>query len=149
VVVDTDMNELPAGADAETVKAVRVTTNEGSSIARRCWTKPRGCFRARGRVIAGVIAFYASARSLQIGDGVEVIALTSVTANLIAIFGGIIVFHDPIGSGPVEIGARFLAFCFVIAGAALMPPPMRATPDTASASSQPQRAASLHALGDD
>src|SRR5215211_2071289 len=51
-------------------------------------------------MIAGVIAFYASARSLQIGDGVEVIALTSVTANLIAIFGGIVVFHDPIGSGP-------------------------------------------------
>jgi len=51
-------------------------------------------------MIAGVIAFYASARSLQIGNGVEVIAITSVVANLAAIFGGIIVFHDPIGSGP-------------------------------------------------
>jgi hypothetical protein len=80
-------------------------------------------------MIAGVIAFYASARSLQIGNGVEVIALTSVAANLTAIIGGIIVFHDPIGSGPPEIGARFLAFCLVIAGAALMPAPMRATPD--------------------
>jgi hypothetical protein len=68
---------------------------------------------------------------LQIGDGVEVIALTSVAANLAAIMGGILVFHEPIGSGPVEIGARFLAFCLVIAGAALMPAPMRATPDTA------------------
>ena len=79
-------------------------------------------------MIAGVIAFYASARSLQIGDGVEVIALTSVAANLTAILGGIIIFHDPIGSGPVGITARFLAFCLVIAGAALMPGPMRATP---------------------
>lgn len=78
-------------------------------------------------MIAGVIAFYASARSLQIGDAVEVIALTSVAANLAAILGGIIVFHDPIGSGPAGITARFLAFCFVIAGAALMPGPMRAT----------------------
>jgi hypothetical protein len=95
-------------------------------------------------LIAGVIAFYASARSLQIGDGVEVIALTSVTANLIAIIGGIIVFHDPIGSGPAGIGARFLAFCLVIAGAALMPAPMRATPDAASPTSQPQPAASPH-----
>ena len=43
-------------------------------------------------VIAGVIAFYASARSLQIGDGVGVIAITSVTANLTAIIGGILVF---------------------------------------------------------
>ena len=80
-------------------------------------------------LVAGVIAFYASARSLQIGDGVEVIALTSVTANLTAIIGGILVFHDPIGSGTVGITGRFLAFCLVIAGAALMPAPMRATPD--------------------
>jgi drug/metabolite transporter (DMT)-like permease len=80
-------------------------------------------------MIAGVIAFYASARSLQIGDGVEVIAITSVIANLAAIFGGIIVFHDPIGSGTPGITARFFAFCLVIAGAALMPAPMRATPD--------------------
>jgi drug/metabolite transporter (DMT)-like permease len=81
-------------------------------------------------LIAGVIAFYASARSLQIGEAVEVIALTSVAANLAAILGGILVFHDPIGSGPLAITARFLAFCLVIAGAALMPAPMRATPDT-------------------
>jgi drug/metabolite transporter (DMT)-like permease len=80
-------------------------------------------------LIAGMIAFYASARSLQIGDGVEVIALTSVTANLTAIIGGILVFHDPICSGAVGITGRFLAFCLVIAGAALMPAPMRATPD--------------------
>jgi hypothetical protein len=36
---------------------------------------------------------------------------------------------EPIGSGRLEIGARFLAFCLVIAGAALMPAPMRAAPD--------------------
>ena len=41
---------------------------------------------------------------------------------------GILVFHDPIGSGAVGITGRFLAFCLVIAGAALMPAPMRATP---------------------
>ena len=34
---------------------------------------------------------------------------------------------SPIGSGPLAIGARFVAFCLVIAGAALMPvPPRRA-----------------------
>jgi drug/metabolite transporter (DMT)-like permease len=90
-------------------------------------------------LIAGVIAFYASARSLQIGNGVEVIALTSVTANLTAILGGILVFHEPIGSGALEITGRFLAFCLVIAGAALMPAPMRATP---AAASTPSRATS-------
>ncbi len=82
-------------------------------------------------MIAGVISFYASARSLQIGNGVEVIAITSVAANLTAILGGVVVFHDPIGSGAPAITARFLAFCLVIAGAALMPAPMRATPEAA------------------
>jgi drug/metabolite transporter (DMT)-like permease len=82
-------------------------------------------------IVAAVIAFYASARSLQIGEGVEVIALTSVAANLAAILGGIVVFHEPIGSGALATTARFLAFCLVIGGAALMPAPMRAAPETA------------------
>ena len=82
-------------------------------------------------LIAGVISFYASARSLQIGEAVEVIALTSVAANLGAIFGGIVVFHEPIGTESLEISARFLAFCLVFTGAALMPGPTRATPDAA------------------
>ena len=85
-------------------------------------------------LIAGVIAFYASARSLQIGEAVEVIALTSVAANLVAILGGIIVFHEPIGSGPLGVTARVVAFCLVIAGAALMPAPMRATQASSQAS---------------
>jgi drug/metabolite transporter (DMT)-like permease len=72
-------------------------------------------------LIAGVISFYASARSLQICEAVEVIAITSVAANLAAILGGILVFGEPIGTGPLEIGARLLAFCLVIAGAALVP----------------------------
>jgi hypothetical protein len=38
-----------------------------------------------------------------------------VAANLAAIIGGILVFHEPTGSGTVGIGARFLAFCLVIA----------------------------------
>jgi drug/metabolite transporter (DMT)-like permease len=77
---------------------------------------------------AWIVSFYVSARSLQLGPGLEVIALTSVTANAVAIAGGILVFHDPIGSGPPEIAGRLLAFLLVIAGAALMPAPTRATP---------------------
>jgi hypothetical protein len=92
-------------------------------------------------LLAGAIAFYASARSLQLGPGVEVIALTSVAANLVAITGGILVFHEPIGSGPLATSARVLAFCLVIVGAALMPvehaaprEPGTGRPVTASAS---------------
>ena len=78
-------------------------------------------------LIASVGAFYASARGLQLGPGVEVIALTSVAANLIAIVGGILVFRDPVGSGALEITGRMLAFCLVVVGAALIPAPVRAT----------------------
>ena len=74
---------------------------------------------------ASVIAFYASARGLQVGPGVEVIALTSVAANLIAIVGGVLVFRDSIGTGAVEIAGRMIAFGLVIAGAALIPAPHR------------------------
>src|SRR5439155_25602642 len=73
---------------------------------------------------ASVIAFYASARGLQLGPGVEVIALTSIAANL---FGGILIFRDPIGVGTPEIILRMLAFCLVVAGAALIPAPVRTT----------------------
>jgi drug/metabolite transporter (DMT)-like permease len=78
-------------------------------------------------LIASMAAFYASARGLQIGPGVEVIALTSVAANLVAIVGGILVFRDPVGTGALEITGRLFAFCLVIAGAALIPAPVRAT----------------------
>ncbi len=75
---------------------------------------------------ASVVAFYASARGLQLGPGVEVIALTSVAANLVAIVGGVLVFRDSIGTGAVEIVGRTVAFCLVIVGAALIPAPLRA-----------------------
>jgi drug/metabolite transporter (DMT)-like permease len=80
-------------------------------------------------LISFVISFYASARSLQIGQAVEVVAITSVAANLSAILGGILVFGEPIGSGAVGIIGRLVAFGLVIAGAALVPAPLRATAD--------------------
>ena len=80
-------------------------------------------------LISFVISFYASARSLQLGLAIEVIAITSVAANLAAILGGILVFGEPVGSGPVGITARVLAFCLVIAGAGFMPAPVRAIAD--------------------
>ena len=80
-------------------------------------------------LISFVFSFYASARSLQIGLAIEVIAISSVAANLAAILGGILVFGEPVGSGAVGVIARLLAFCLVIAGAALVPAPLRATSD--------------------
>jgi hypothetical protein len=45
-------------------------------------------------LIAMVVAFYASARSLQLGPAIQVIMFTSLTGNAIALLGGILVFHD-------------------------------------------------------
>jgi hypothetical protein len=47
---------------------------------------------------ASVVAFYSSARSLQIGPALAVIAFTSVAANLIAISGGILVSAEADGA---------------------------------------------------
>jgi hypothetical protein len=76
--------------------------------------------------IAGVAAFYAAARALQIGPGVGVIAIMSVAANLTAIVGGVLVFRETIGADPLTIAGRVTAFSVVIVGAALIPAPVRA-----------------------
>jgi hypothetical protein len=76
---------------------------------------------------ASVVAFFASARGLQLAPGVAVIAFTSVAANLAAILGGVLVFRDPIGIGAVAIVGRGIAFGLVILGAAFVPAPVRAS----------------------
>ena len=78
-------------------------------------------------VIASVLAFYASARGLQKGEAVPVITLTSAAANVSAITGGFVVFGDPMPNDPVGIIVQCFAFALVIAAAALMPAPLRAT----------------------
>ena len=75
---------------------------------------------------AAVFSFYASARSLQIGEGVAVIAVTSVAANLSTILAGLAVFGDRLGDGPLEIAVRTGAFALILVGAALIPAPVRA-----------------------
>ena len=77
-------------------------------------------------VTAAVFSFFASARSLQIGDGVTVIAVTSVAANLSTIVAGLAVFGDRLGDDALVIGVRVLAFGLVLVGAALIPAPVRA-----------------------
>src|SRR3954452_7272959 len=84
-------------------------------------------------IAASVIAFYASARGLQVGEPVPVITLTSAGANVSAIAGGIIVFAAPLSTHPAGIVLQTLAFILVIAVAALMPAPMRAAGASASA----------------
>ena len=77
-------------------------------------------------LLAGVGAFFALARGLQIGGAIPVITFSSVTANLASITGGIIVFGDSVGGTPLDMAARCGAFAAVIAAAVLMPTPIRA-----------------------
>ena len=77
--------------------------------------------------IAGAVAaFFASARSLQVGEAVAVIAVTSIASNASAIPAGVVVFGDPVGNNPVTVTLRCLAFVLVVAAAALIPGPTRA-----------------------
>jgi len=67
-----------------------------------------------------------SARSLQLGDAVPVIAVTSATVNVLTIAAGPIVFGEPLPDTTLGVAVRLLAFALVIGAAALTPPPVRA-----------------------
>jgi hypothetical protein len=75
---------------------------------------------------ASVVAFYASARGLQDGDAVPVIAVTGTAANIAGIAGGIVVFGDPMAGGALGVTLQALAFVLVVTASALMPAPLRA-----------------------
>jgi hypothetical protein len=74
---------------------------------------------------ASVVAFYASARGLQDGDAVPVIAVTGTAANIAGIAGGIVVFGDPMAGGALGVTLEALAFVRVVVASALMPAPVR------------------------
>jgi multidrug transporter EmrE-like cation transporter len=77
-------------------------------------------------VAASIAAFYASAKGLQDGDAVPVIAVTGTAANVAGIVGGIIVFGDPLAGSPVSLIIECLAFAAVLSAAWLMPGPVGA-----------------------
>ena len=62
-----------------------------------------------------------------------VIAITGTAANVAGIFGGIIVFGDPLSANPLSLGIECFAFWLVIVAAWLMPAPVRARGAVATA----------------
>jgi hypothetical protein len=78
-------------------------------------------------VLASVVAFYASAKGLQDGEAVPVIAVTGTAANIAGIAGGIVVFGDPMAASTAGVVLQAVAFVLVIVASALMPAPVRAT----------------------
>ena len=77
-------------------------------------------------VACGIVAFFASARSLQIGDGVAVIAVTSIASNASAMPAGVLVFADSLGPDTLTVTGRVISFIVVIVAAGLIPAPTRA-----------------------
>jgi hypothetical protein len=71
--------------------------------------------------LAGLLV---SARSLQLGPAVPVIAVTSVAANAVTIAAGPIVFAEPLPDDTLGLAVRMLAFTLVVVAAALTPPPL-------------------------
>ncbi len=74
---------------------------------------------------AGAGAFLALGRGLQTGGAIAVITLSSVSANLVSVAGGIAVFGDPMGGDPLAIAARSTAFAAIIAAVIVLPAPGR------------------------
>jgi hypothetical protein len=76
-------------------------------------------------LVGSVVAFYASARGLQDGEAVPVIAVTGTAANIAGIAGGIVVFGDPMPGTALGVILQAVAFVMVVVAAALMPAPSR------------------------
>ncbi len=76
--------------------------------------------------LGSAVGLVVSARSLQLGKAVPVIALTSVAANALTIAAGPLVFEEPFPDTPLGAFLRVAAFALVIVAAALTPAPVSA-----------------------
>lgn len=136
--VDAVRNRMPAllgiaagllvGVSDVAIKALSETVPYDPAAILSPWTATA--------LIAGIIALYALARALQTGGAIQVIALSSVAANLAAISGGVVVFGDPLGTDPLGVLVRGTAFAAVIAAAGLVHGPVRAADALAGAASR-------------
>jgi hypothetical protein len=76
--------------------------------------------------LASAAGLVVSARSLQVGKAVPVIAVTSVAANALTIATGPLVFTEPFPEDPLGAMVRVSAFALVVVAAALTPAPVKA-----------------------
>jgi len=72
---------------------------------------------------ASLVGLTVSARSLQLGPPITVIALTTAAGNICTIMAGPVVFREPFPDGPGGVAMRLTAFALVIVAAVLTPPP--------------------------
>ena len=72
-------------------------------------------------VVCGGLAQYAAVAALQRGGAIETIGLMGLVANVSQIAGGVLVFGDPLATGPLGIVLQATAFALVCASALLLP----------------------------
>jgi hypothetical protein len=112
------------GASDVAIKAISAHSDRGIAVA----VHPL----ALVILVLSLVGLLVSARSLQLGPVVAVIAVTSATANIFTIASGPIVFGEPLPDNAIGVVLRLLAFTLVIGAAALTPPPR--TPELSAAS---------------
>jgi hypothetical protein len=72
-------------------------------------------------LVCGVLAQYSAVAALQRGGAIETIGLMGLIANVAQIAGGILVFGDPLATGPLGVGLQATAFALVCVSALLLP----------------------------
>ena len=117
------------GGSDVTIKALSAHTDDGLGVL----INPLAPVIA----ILSFVGLVISAKSLQLGKAVPVIAVTSAVANVVTIASGLIVFGEPLPDHPLELAIRILAFILVIAAAALTPPPMGSPDNSGEAAAPP------------
>jgi len=84
-------------------------------------------------IAASVGAFFSSARGLQEGEAVAVIAITGVATNITTIASGVIVFGDPLPGSTFGIVVHWAALLMIVVAAAMTPAPAGGTQPAAAA----------------
>jgi drug/metabolite transporter (DMT)-like permease len=109
------------GASDVGIKALSDDVNEGISLL----------IHPLSIVIAtlSLVGLVVSARSLQLGPPVAVIAVTGVAANVCTILSGPVVFREPLPDEPLLVAVRVAALALVIVAAAVTPPPAESRDD--------------------
>jgi drug/metabolite transporter (DMT)-like permease len=109
---------LFAGSDAALKAITKHVGDDGAAGVLTPWLIP--C------VMASVMGFFASARSLQHEDAVAVISLTTVASTITTLVGGLVVFRDPMASQPGLLALQLAGFACICVAAAMIPAPVRA-----------------------
>jgi drug/metabolite transporter (DMT)-like permease len=106
------------GASDVSIKALSANTGDGIGVLLHPL--------ALVILVLSLVGLTVSARSLQLGRAVPVIAITGAAANVITIAAGPAIFGEPLPDNPLGVAVRVLAFALVIVASALTPGPIRA-----------------------